>query len=156
MMLSAPHFPRVRLLVACMMPVLSIALGLFAAASVQAAMTPSSLATVATTEGDRLALRAGPGGGFAVLATLAEGQGVTVLGEAVAGLRDEFVTAMGDASNFGLAKSLFGAADADGVDLSDPDGLQEWIDRPHSRNHPFQRHRRFNKAGQCSRRLGLA
>lgn len=55
------------------------------------------------------------------------------LGQAATGLRDEFVVAMGDASNFGLAKSLFGAAGADGVDLSDPDGLQEWIDEFNAR-----------------------
>lgn len=47
--------------------------------------------------------------------------------DAAASLAGEFVAAMGDASNFGLAKSLFSAAGADGVDLSDPDRLQEWI-----------------------------
>lgn len=49
------------------------------------------------------------------------------LAEASASLTGEFVAAMGDASNFGLAKSLFSAAGADGVDLSDPDRLQDWI-----------------------------
>lgn len=49
------------------------------------------------------------------------------LAEAARSVHGEFVAAMGDASNFGLAKSLFSAAGADGVDLSDPDGLQEWI-----------------------------
>jgi hypothetical protein len=42
-------------------------------------------------------------------------------------LTDEFVTAMGDSSNFGMAKSLFGAAAADNVDLRDPEQLQEWM-----------------------------
>ncbi|MGH9113171.1 MAG: hypothetical protein ACRDZN_12890 [Acidimicrobiales bacterium] len=51
----------------------------------------------------------------------------TALSEAAASLRDEFLAAMGDPSNFGLAKSLFGAATADGIHLDDPDGLQEWI-----------------------------
>lgn len=49
------------------------------------------------------------------------------LADAAASLAGEFVAAMGDASNFGLAKLLFRAAGADGVDLSDPDRLQEWI-----------------------------
>lgn len=49
------------------------------------------------------------------------------LAETAASLTGEFVAAMGDASNFGLAKSLFSAAGADGVDLSDPDRLQDWI-----------------------------
>src|SRR5207302_754760 len=38
------------------------------------------VATVVTTEGDRLALRDGPGAGYAALMTLAEGQQVAVLG----------------------------------------------------------------------------
>lgn len=50
------------------------------------------------------------------------------LGDTVASLSREFVTAMGDSSNFGLAKSLFGAAAGDGIDLSDAEQLQEWID----------------------------
>ncbi len=50
------------------------------------------------------------------------------LAEAAEGLAGEFVTAMGDSSNFGMAKSLFSAAGADGVDMNDPVQLQEWID----------------------------
>ncbi len=47
--------------------------------------------------------------------------------EAAVALTEEFEAAMGDASRFGLAKSLFAAAAADGVDLGDPDELEEWI-----------------------------
>lgn len=50
------------------------------------------------------------------------------LADAAEGIGDEFVSAMGDSSNFGMAKSLFGAAGADGVDMNDPVQLQEWID----------------------------
>jgi hypothetical protein len=49
------------------------------------------------------------------------------LSDATASATDDFVAAMGDASNFGLAKSLFSAAGDDGVDLTDEDQLQEWI-----------------------------
>ena len=49
------------------------------------------------------------------------------LADAAAGSAHEFVAAMGDASNFGMAKSLFGAAAADGVDLADPAQLEEWM-----------------------------
>ncbi|MGI8807531.1 MAG: hypothetical protein ACR2KK_06765 [Acidimicrobiales bacterium] len=42
-------------------------------------------------------------------------------------ITDSFLAAMGDASNFGMAKSLFASATADGVDMSDPDALQNWI-----------------------------
>ncbi len=52
---------------------------------------------------------------------------VTELGEAAALVTDEFVAAMGDTSNFGLAKSLFSAASADGVDLGDPDRVGDWM-----------------------------
>lgn len=49
------------------------------------------------------------------------------LAEAAASVRGEFLAAMGDTSNFGLAKSLFSSARADGVDLGDVEGLGEWI-----------------------------
>lgn len=49
------------------------------------------------------------------------------LAEAAAQMTDEFVVAMGDPSKFGLAKSMFSAASADGVDMTDPEDLQEWI-----------------------------
>ena len=65
---------------------------------------------------------------------------VAALAEAAARVTEEFVAAMGDASNFGLAKSLFSAASADGVDLGDPDGLQTWIAEFNAR--PEQERRR--------------
>ncbi len=49
------------------------------------------------------------------------------LAAATASMTERFVAAMGDPSNFGMAKSLFNAATADGVDMSDPQGMQEWI-----------------------------
>ncbi|MGI8984176.1 MAG: hypothetical protein ACR2HM_06540 [Acidimicrobiales bacterium] len=52
---------------------------------------------------------------------------VTALVDATIRLTDEFVAAMGDESNFGMAKSLFGAATAEGVDLSDPEELDRWM-----------------------------
>lgn len=61
------------------------------------------------------------------------------LAGAVAQVTDEFVAAMGDASKFGLAKSLFGAAEADGVDLTDPDRLQEWISEFNARSEEERR-----------------
>lgn len=48
-------------------------------------------------------------------------------------LTDEFVAAMGDPSNFGMAKSLFAAAATDGVDLSDPDQMQAWMEEFNAR-----------------------
>lgn len=48
-------------------------------------------------------------------------------------MTDGFVAAMGDPSNFGMAKSLFSAASADGVDFADPQGMQDWIDEFNSR-----------------------
>lgn len=66
---------------------------------------------------------------------------VTALGRAATALSDDFVAAMGDASNFGLAKSLFGAAAADGVDLADPDRLQEWMAEFNAR--PVEERRRL-------------
>lgn len=45
----------------------------------------------------------------------------------VANARDEFVAAMGDTSKFGLAKSLFSAAIAEGVDPTHPESLQSWV-----------------------------
>ena len=52
---------------------------------------------------------------------------VDELAKAAVDATDDFVEAMGDVSNFGLAKSLFASAEADGVDMADPDALQEWI-----------------------------
>jgi hypothetical protein len=56
-------------------------------------------------------------------------------------LADEFVAATGDPSNFGLAKSLFGAAAADGIEITDERGLQEWIDEFNAR--PFDERARI-------------
>ncbi len=49
------------------------------------------------------------------------------LAEAALRMTDGFVAAMGDSSNFGMAKSLFASAGADGVDLSNPDRVEAWI-----------------------------
>jgi len=60
--------------------------------------------------------------------------GVGKLVGAVTSLSTEFVEAMGDRSRYGLAKSLFTAAVDEGVDPSDPDGIEAWMagfnDRP--------------------------
>ena len=66
---------------------------------------------------------------------------VAALADAVLAVSDEFVAAMGDPSNFGLAKSLFGAAAADGADLADPDRLKEWMDEFNAR--PEEERRRI-------------
>lgn len=42
-------------------------------------------------------------------------------------LAGAFIESMGDASNFGMAKSLFASAAADGVDMTDPDDVDRWI-----------------------------
>lgn len=47
---------------------------------------------------------------------------------AAASLAEEFVAAMDDPSQFGMAKSLFAAAEADGVDLGDPQQFEEWVE----------------------------
>lgn len=65
---------------------------------------------------------------------------LAALAETAAALAEEFVAAMGDASNFGLAKSLFSAASADGVDMSDPDRVQTWMAEFNAR--PEQERRR--------------
>jgi hypothetical protein len=41
----------------------------------------------------------------------------------------EFVTAMGDPANFGMAKSIFSSALAHGADPSDPAQLEDWVTR---------------------------
>ena len=48
---------------------------------------------------------------------------------AATGATDEFVAAMGDPANFGLAKSIFSGALADGADPSDPAQIEEWVTR---------------------------
>lgn len=52
---------------------------------------------------------------------------VDAIAKTTASFTERFVGAMGDPSKFGMAKSLFGAAGADGVDLSDSDQVQDWI-----------------------------
>jgi len=52
---------------------------------------------------------------------------VSVLQEAIERLAPGYVEAMGDPSKFGMAKSLFTAAAADGVDLTDRSAADEWI-----------------------------
>lgn len=66
----------------------------------------------------------------------ADSSPVTRLAAAAESLTDRFVTAMGDPSNFGLAKSFFGAAVAAGVDMSDEEALQGWVEEFNSR--PFE------------------
>ncbi len=48
---------------------------------------------------------------------------------AATGAASEFVTAMGDPANFGMAKSIVLGALADGIDPSDPAQLDDWITR---------------------------
>ncbi|HET7719331.1 MAG TPA: hypothetical protein VFK43_05135, partial [Acidimicrobiales bacterium] len=55
-------------------------------------------------------------------------------------LTNSFVDAMGDPSNFGLAKSLFASAAGD-VDLEDPDQLQAFMDEFNAR--PEEERRRI-------------
>lgn len=57
------------------------------------------------------------------------------------GLADGFVDAMGDPSNFGMAKSLFASAAADGIDLEDPDQLQAFMEEFNAR--PEEERRRI-------------
>ena len=59
----------------------------------------------------------------------------------VAEVADEFVAAMGDPSKFGMAKSLFGVAMAEGVDLADPEQLEGWMQRLNDR--PEEERRRL-------------
>jgi hypothetical protein len=42
---------------------------------------------------------------------------------------EEFVAAMGDPANFGIAKSIFSGALADGADPTDPAQLDDWVTR---------------------------
>jgi hypothetical protein len=48
---------------------------------------------------------------------------------AATGAAGEFVTAMGDPASFGMAKSIFAGALADGADPSDPAQLEDWVIR---------------------------
>jgi len=48
---------------------------------------------------------------------------------AATGAAGEFITAMGDPASFGMAKSIFLGALADGADPSDPAQLEDWVTR---------------------------
>jgi hypothetical protein len=72
---------------------------------------------------------------------LAGGSSPAALAATASSLADEFVAAMGDPSNLGLAKSLFGAAAADGIEITDERGVQEWIDEFNAR--PFDERARI-------------
>jgi hypothetical protein len=50
-----------------------------------------------------------------------------LLEEAIDRLAPGYIAAMGDPSKFGMAKSLFTSAAADGVDLTDREAADEWI-----------------------------
>jgi hypothetical protein len=54
---------------------------------------------------------------------------------AATGAVGEFVAAMGDPANFGMAKSIFCAAAAEGADLTDPAQLDAWMAGFNSRTH---------------------
>jgi hypothetical protein len=61
---------------------------------------------------------------------LAPGSGSAArLHAAATGAADEFVTAMGDPANFGMAKSIFSGALAAGADPNDPAQLDDWVTR---------------------------
>jgi hypothetical protein len=62
-----------------------------------------------------------------LLATDAEP--AVVLMNAVEALRGDFIMAMGDRSKFGSAKTLFSLAVEEGVDVSDPQQFQEFVER---------------------------
>ncbi|MDQ3502656.1 MAG: hypothetical protein M3486_03410 [Actinomycetota bacterium] len=56
------------------------------------------------------------------------GSGLYQLEAELAEVRPRFAAAMQDASRFGMAKSLFASMSADGVEVEDPDAIQEWIE----------------------------
>ena len=66
----------------------------------------------------------------------ADSSPATKLAAEAESLSGRFVTAMSDPSNFGMAKSFFGAAVAEGVDMSDEEALQGWVEEFNSR--PFE------------------
>lgn len=80
----------------------------------ECATIPASLATFAAFLGDQGLLAPGS-------------SPVEQLAAAAIGMTDDFVAAMGDESKFGMAKSIVAAALAEGIDIGDPDELQEWI-----------------------------
>jgi hypothetical protein len=54
---------------------------------------------------------------------------------------------MSDADRFGPAKSLFGQMQSEGVDLTDQDAIQDWIDAFNAR--PFEE--RVRRTGKLPR-----
>ncbi|MCY7365768.1 MAG: hypothetical protein LH469_10745, partial [Frankiaceae bacterium] len=56
------------------------------------------------------------------------GSGLYQLEAELAQVRPRFAAAMQDSSRFGMAKSMFASMSADGVELEDPDAIQEWIE----------------------------
>jgi hypothetical protein len=77
---------------------------------------------------------------------------VPVLEEAIDRLAPGYITAMGDPSQFGMAKSLFAAATADGVDLTDRAAADEWIAGFNAR--PEEERRRVLPGPAVRTRLG--
>ncbi len=57
-----------------------------------------------------------------------EGGPPTALDRCINRLAPRFREAMTDRSSFGLAKTIFGLMDADGIDITDPQATQAWID----------------------------
>ncbi len=56
------------------------------------------------------------------------GSGLYQLEAELTEVRPRFAAAMQDTSRFGMAKSLFASMSADGVELEDPDAMQQWIE----------------------------
>jgi len=54
--------------------------------------------------------------------------------DSITSLAEGFVIAMGDRSRFGMAKSMFTAATDVGVDMTDPDEAQAWMERFNDRS----------------------
>jgi hypothetical protein len=61
--------------------------------------------------------------------------------ETIDALTGEFIEAMGDSSQFGMAKSLFGAAASEGFDVTDPADIEQWMAEFNAR--PEQERRRI-------------
>jgi hypothetical protein len=62
-----------------------------------------------------------------------EGDTPETLARTAAALRDDVAEALGDPSRWGPAKALMTQAEAEGVELGDPDALQAWMDDFNSR-----------------------
>ena len=77
---------------------------------------------------------------------------VQELEEVIDQLAPGYIKAMGDPSQFGMAKSLFAAATADGVDLTDRASADEWIAEFNAR--PEEERRRVLPGPPVPTRLG--